>query len=92
MFFDTHECTSDEVTADMYNQGSLHICLPTKKIKLSNNFMFFPYTGVKLVVQPNYDTIKDKKVVNAEVNNFGLSRLQVNSEVNLEITDGRPVK
>ena len=65
MYHDMHVCSSEETTPAIHSQGNLHICLPTDKIKLYNNFEFFPHIDVGIQVKPNYENIKDKKTVNA---------------------------
>ena len=94
-----HICTHEEITQKKYDDGMLHICM-SSDLKLYNNYEFMPYWTVKFEVKPNYEkdaSEDDKKAVNAEINNFSLAKLNINSEINLNIIndDGQnkgPVK
>jgi len=87
-----HICTAEEITPRVYDNGYLHVCMPIEKVKIYNNFEYYPQISAGFHVKPNYEIIKDNKTVNAEINNFALSRLHVNSELDLSDKTGNPIR
>ena len=72
-----HECTEDEVTKEIFDNGHLHICLPTDILRFRNDFNFMNEESVAFRVRPNYDKVKnknDKDAINIECENFSLGR------------------
>jgi len=40
--FPLHECSEDELTPRLYENGHLHLCMPLEKLSLANNFDYYP--------------------------------------------------
>ena len=56
-------CEEHEVTPRIFKHGHLHLCLPTEKLSLYNNFDYFPQKIIGFTVSPNFDIVTDKEKV-----------------------------
>ena len=65
--------------------------MPLHLLSLNNNFDYLPQISVGFKVKPNYEIVKNKTLVNEQVENFMLGRSQVNSGMDLKIVDGSPI-
>ena len=64
--FEAHQCTQEEITKEVYDQGLMYICPPMEKVHVYNNYNYVPYTVGGFRIYPNYNE-KDK---NSDIDNF----------------------
>jgi hypothetical protein len=73
----------------------MYICPPAEKVYIFNNYNYVPYTMGGFKILPNYD-IKDKeskkaKIIDSMVDDFVLSRMQIDQTVDLNIMTESPI-
>ena len=69
-----HVCSPDEISVDLYNSGGLYICPNTEKLSLLKTFSYYPHKDIIFMIKPNYNIVKNKKLVNIYVNKFIIGR------------------
>ena len=64
---------------------------PEKDLFLFKNFNYEPYSSIQLTIEPNYEIETNKSLVNKEISNFVVGRLEARSEIDLTIIDKSPI-
>ena len=66
-----------------HTSPALHLCPPASKLNLYQNYNYFPHHDLILEVKPNYDIVKNKTLVDVEVEKFVMGRYQLDSSTDL---------
>jgi len=82
--YPVHECTEDEVTKKIFENGHLHFCLPLEIMKFKNDFDFLNEISVAFRVRPNYDKVKNKNDKDAGSTTDGVEDEETIETVNKE--------